>query len=97
MHKKNRLNPHGNRRFFSFGNCVLLYAGAGLDLGPGSALALGLGGGKGGDADGQGDEGGYGDDHGLFHGDTPFVPVGLMKHVWYIPRSVPVVKIFITR
>ena len=66
---------------------TLLYAGAGLDWG------LNFGqqfvGGKGGGADGQGEEGGDGDDNRLFHGDTPFVPVGLMKHVWYISRSVP--------
>ena len=51
----------------------LLHAGTGFNLGPGPALALGLGGGKGGGADGQGDEGGDGDDHGLFHGDSPSV------------------------
>ena len=51
--------------------CDLLHAGTRLDGCLDSRLEFV--GGKGGGADGQGDEGGDGDDHGLFHGDYPSV------------------------
>jgi len=54
----------------------LLHAGSGFDLGPGAALALSLVSGEGGGAEGQSDKGGYGDDHGLFHGGSPLGSVG---------------------
>jgi hypothetical protein len=50
----------------------LLYTGSGLDLSPGAALALGLGSGKGSGAEGQSDEGCYGNNHDLFHSDSPY-------------------------
>jgi len=58
---------------------ALLYAGAGFDRGLDSGLALG--GGKGGGAYRQGNEGGYGDGHGFFHGGSPWCVVGLMVEV----------------
>jgi hypothetical protein len=50
----------------------LLHTGSGLDLGAGSTLALGLGSPESRGAYGEGDEGSDGDEHGLFHGVSPF-------------------------